>query len=148
MNDEKRIIEINGVKIEVDLRTAKQVEHYKVGDPVKLLVKDSYGSKYNTYPAVIVGFADFRNLPSIEVLYLKEEFDGFNMKFMTVNNQTEDVEIAPFYDYEVIFSRAEIMDKLQKQIESLSEKVRCLESKKRAFDKYFNQAFEDTGAQV
>ena len=40
MSDEqKRIVEIGGVKIEVDLRTAKRVDSYRVGDPVKVLTK-------------------------------------------------------------------------------------------------------------
>ena len=38
--EEKRIVEIDGVKIEVDLRTAKRVDSYKVGDNVKILEKE------------------------------------------------------------------------------------------------------------
>lgn len=40
MDDGKRIIEIDGVKIEVDLRTAKRIDTYRVGDNVKILNKD------------------------------------------------------------------------------------------------------------
>ena len=35
--DNKRIIEINGIKMEVDLRNAKRIDTFKVGDPVKVL---------------------------------------------------------------------------------------------------------------
>ena len=40
--DNKRIVEIDGVKIEVDLRKAKRVDSFQVGDNVKILEK-----KYN-----------------------------------------------------------------------------------------------------
>ena len=39
MADEKRIIEIDGMKVEVDLRHAKRVDTFKVGDNVKILDK-------------------------------------------------------------------------------------------------------------
>ena len=31
MDENKRIIEVNGVKIEVDLRSAKRIDEFKVG---------------------------------------------------------------------------------------------------------------------
>lgn len=42
--DQKRIIEVNGVKLEVDLRNARRVDEFRVGSPVKVLVKN-----YSTY---------------------------------------------------------------------------------------------------
>ena len=42
--EEKRIIEVNGIKMEVDLRNAKRIDQFKVGDSVKVLVK-SYSEK-------------------------------------------------------------------------------------------------------
>ncbi len=35
MEENKRIIEVAGVKMEIDLRTAKKIENFKVGDNVK-----------------------------------------------------------------------------------------------------------------
>jgi hypothetical protein len=46
-----RIVEVDGIKLEIDERTARTIESYKVGDPVKVLVK-SYGDSYNIYPGV------------------------------------------------------------------------------------------------
>ena len=37
-NENKRIIEVNGVKMEIDLRQAKVIDNYKVGDYVKVKV--------------------------------------------------------------------------------------------------------------
>lgn len=42
--EERRIVEINGVKIEVDMRTAKRVDSFRVGDNVKVLDKDYNGT--------------------------------------------------------------------------------------------------------
>ena len=41
--EEKRIVEIDGVKIEVDLRTAKRIDTFRVGDNVKVLCKEYNG---------------------------------------------------------------------------------------------------------
>ena len=38
------IIEINGLKLEIDLRSAKRIDSFRVGDNVKILRKD-----YNSY---------------------------------------------------------------------------------------------------
>jgi hypothetical protein len=36
MEENKRIVEIDGVKIEVDLRSAKRIDTFRVGDNVKV----------------------------------------------------------------------------------------------------------------
>lgn len=62
-DNQKTIVEINGIKLEVDLRTAKRVEEYKVGDMVKVLKKE-YGDSYKSYAGMIVGFDAFVALPT------------------------------------------------------------------------------------
>jgi hypothetical protein len=37
---EKTIIEVSGVKLEVDLRQARRIEEIRIGDRVKVLTKD------------------------------------------------------------------------------------------------------------
>jgi hypothetical protein len=58
-NEFMRVVEINGIKVEVDLRTAKRVDSYSVGTPVKLL-KQEYSDTYTTYTGVIIGFDEFK----------------------------------------------------------------------------------------
>ena len=50
-------IEINGVKMDVDMRHAKvrKTESLKVGDRVKLLQK-KYGNSYEVNAGVVIGF--------------------------------------------------------------------------------------------
>ena len=67
----KRVVEINGVKMEVDLRSAttQEVNTYKVGDQVKVLIKDY--SSWKDYPGTIVGFDNFKQRPTIIIAYLE-----------------------------------------------------------------------------
>lgn len=53
MNEYVRTIEIEGQKFEIDTRTAKKIEVFRVGDKVRLLTKTYSG--YKTHPAVIDG---------------------------------------------------------------------------------------------
>lgn len=66
----EKIIEINGIKMAIDERTAtvQRVDTFKIGDPVKLLYKNysSYEVKYG----VIIGFDDFKNRPTMTIAYL------------------------------------------------------------------------------
>lgn len=55
------IVEINGIKMAIDERTAtiQKVDTFKVGDPVKVLIKEY--SSYNAKFGVIIGFDNFKN---------------------------------------------------------------------------------------
>ena len=70
MEDSKRIIEIDGVKVEVDLRTAKRVDSFKVGDNIKILDKEY--DNYKVKPGIIVDFAEFQELPTIVIAVFEE----------------------------------------------------------------------------
>ena len=72
--EQKRIIEVNGVKMEIDLRNAKVVENYKVGDYVKVLIKE-YNS-YKSYIGNIIVFDNFEKTPTIVIAYLKNEYSS------------------------------------------------------------------------
>jgi len=56
MNENKRIIEINGVKLEVDLTTARRIDEFKVGDTVKVL--DSRNERNEVRTGVITEACD------------------------------------------------------------------------------------------
>jgi ribosomal protein L19 len=92
-HNQKTIVEINGVKLEVDLRTAKTVEEYRVGDTVKLLKKE-YGDSYKSYAGMIVGFDPFISLPTIIVAYIDQSYSGVDIKFDYLNAKSEGVEIC------------------------------------------------------
>jgi len=64
MKETTQIIEINGVKMQVDLRYAKRIEEIKVGSRVKVLMK-KYNEHYEVKHGVVIGFEPFKNLPTI-----------------------------------------------------------------------------------
>ena len=70
--EEKRIVEIDGVKIEVDLRTAKRIDTFRVGDNVKVLCKE-YNGDFKVKPGIITDFCNFKEKSSISVfrIFLK-----------------------------------------------------------------------------
>ena len=67
----KRIVEIDGVKIEADFRTAKRIDTFAVGDNVKVLCKE-YDGQYKVKPGIITDFANFKEKPTIVVAVFNE----------------------------------------------------------------------------
>ena len=134
-------IEINGVKLEVDLRTAKTIEHYKLGDNVKILVK-SYNDKYDVFPGVIIDFVNFKEAPCIVVCYLKNDYSACELKFATINEKSGDsYQLQPMGDYEVDISKDQVLEKLDSEIYKTEETVRDLKTKKAFFIAKFEKFF-------
>lgn len=134
---EKRIVEIDGVKIEVDLRTAKVIDSYKVGDTVKIL-KKSWSDHYTPYLGAIVDFDNFQKLPTITVAYV----DGSELKFQYIHAGMKDpVELLPYNPDEAKLERSDIVQKLNNQIASAEEALRKAKATKEIFLARFGQVF-------
>ena len=140
-----RIIEINGVKLEVDLRQCKVIENYKVGDQIKVLVKEY--SDYKAYAGVIIGFDDFEKLPTISIAYLKEDYNGSSIEFVVFNEATKDkVNICPLTTLDRFFSQAQAEEKLDREIDKKKKEVAELEQKKQFFKQAFAKYFQEIKA--
>lgn len=140
---EKQIIEIKGIKLEVDLREARKIESYKIGDNVRLL-KKSYGDKYEVHPGVIVGFDAFEKLPTITIAYLEIGYSKAEILFAHINDNSKDegYEIAPAHELEELtFKRTDVVAQMDAEIEKRKQEIRDMENKKNYFLKYFNQYF-------
>tara|TARA_Y100000296_G_C5180060_1_gene263699 strand:+ start:26703 stop:27176 length:474 start_codon:yes stop_codon:yes gene_type:complete len=135
----KRVIEINGIKMEVDLRNAKRVDQFKVGDPVKVLVKNY--SSYDCYPGVIVGFDEFKNLPSINVCYIETSYSEVKVKFKIINEKVEDIEIAPLQEFDQKFDLNNALETLDANILKRKRELEDAESKKEWFQKNYGKYF-------
>jgi hypothetical protein len=142
MENEKRIIEINGIKMEVDLRNAKRIDTFKVGDPVKVL--DVSNSSYPTIKAgVIVGFAEFQSMPAIEVMVLTNGYQNVDFNFLTITNEEKTkYEIVHYNNYEKIFTKSNVVDNFQREIDKKKIEIEELERKKKYFVDDFQKAFE------
>lgn len=139
MNDEKTIIEINGVKMEVDLREAKQISCYKVGDPVRVLIK-KWSDEYCVFDGVIIDFALFQNLPTITVAYL----DDSEIKYAHINsNQKKNAELAPAINglTDAAINKGMVLDNMQRNIDKKLREIQDLETQREVFLSKFGRHF-------
>lgn len=140
--DEKRIIEINGVKLEVDLRTARRIDEFRVGDSVKVLDKRS--GKNELKPGVITDFANFKDLPSLIIAVYKagDYWSSPSIEFVTFNSDTEGIEIVGVSAEELIVSRETIVQKFDDEISKKRDALNDLIIKRDTFVKYFGRKQE------
>lgn len=137
---EKRIIEINGVKMEVDLRHAKKLDTYKIGDNVKVLKKE-YGDTYASYPGVIIGFDEFKQLPTIVICYVKTGYDA-KVEFAFLNNKTEGIEICHMTSADELIDENKATKYLDREIEKKEAEVLDMKAKRQYFVDNYRRHFK------
>ena len=142
MEQETRIIEINGVKMEVDLRQAKTINSYKVGDSVKLLLK-KYGDSYESHLGTIIGFDNFEQRPTVVIAYLDVDYSEANIKFCYFNKESKDVEITHLNNWDVPFSKQSVIDRMNKEEAKKEEEIRQIVEKRRVFIELFGKYFNE-----
>jgi hypothetical protein len=135
-----RIIEISGIKMEIDLRSAKVIDNFKVGDTVKVLTKSYSG--YTSHVGMIVGFDEFKNLPTIVVAYLVVEYSSAVISFAYINSETKDLEICKINDWDIPYSKQQILDKLEVEIVKKERELQEILSKKELFLSMFGKYFD------
>jgi len=138
----KTIIEVNGVKMEVDLRHAKRVDELRVGDRVKVLVKN-YAS-YAVYAGTVIGFEPFSKLPTIIVAYIEMSYgkEG-NIKFVHFNAETKDIEIIKAIDDDCLdLSKADAINSFDRMIAAKQAEIEEIERKKAYFLNHFQAYWE------
>lgn len=142
----KTIIEINGIKMEVDLRHAKVIDNFRVGDKVRVLVKQ-YGD-YKAYAGMIVGFDNFVNRPTIIVAYIEPSSYGSDpLKFVYINEDNTEVEIIAMVDDFIAADKSVIVDQMDKAIAKHQAEVMEMKAKKAYFLKYFDAYFNAENAE-
>ena len=138
MGAEKRIIEIDGVKVEVDLRQAKRVDSFRVGDNIKILEKDS--SDYKVKPGIIVDFAEFNSLPTIVIAVFEvgSYWNTPSIKFIYFNEKTADkVEMVPASEDEIKLSKDGVIEKFEREIQKKKNEYTDLQNQLEYFKKHF-----------
>lgn len=142
MGEDKRIIEINGVKLEVDMRSARRIDEFKVGDSVKVL--DQRNDKNEMRSGVITDFANFKDLPTMMVAIYKEGsyWEKPTIEFIPFNANTEGIEIVGVSAEEIIVSRDTIVQKFDDEIAKKRDELNDLIIKRDTFVKYFGKGQE------
>ena len=144
MSDEsKKVIEINGVKLEVDMRYARRIDSFRVGDNVKVLKKrdpDYASSKDEVIPGMIVDLANFKELPTLVIATYKE--GGWSspptIDFIYYNeNSASDFDIVYCDENELRVSEQSIMQQFDREIEKKQRELDDLKAKKEYFLTHF-----------
>ena len=143
MTSNKTIIEVNGVKLEVDLRTAKRIDQFKIGDRVKVLVKEY--DNYRCYHGMIVGFEPFVQLPTIVIAYLKTDYSSVSIVFVSFNSATKDIEIVMALDDDSLaIDREGVVKQLDRAIAAKMAEAEELERKRDYFLQNFSKYWGST----
>lgn len=119
----RTIVEVNGVKLDVDLRTATRVDTLRVGDRVKVLKKEPYGSDRKVYPGVVCGFEPFTTLPTIIIAYLDVNWNEAKLLFAFLNSESKDVEVIKSIDHDLDLDKANVMALMDRDIEKKQAEV-------------------------
>jgi len=133
----KQIVEINGVKLEVDLRDARTIDTYKVGDNVKVLIP-KYADTFESRCGVIIGFDDFQKQPTIVVAYLDVTYSEAKIEMAYVH-QGSKYEITHASDGDIPFSKKQILDLLDGQIAKQREALNQATWRKTQFETWFGK---------
>ncbi|UTC93182.1 hypothetical protein [Treponema denticola] len=140
-NEFLKEIEINGIKVEVDLRTAKKIDVFRIGDNIKILKKDY--NEYKTYSGVVIDFVAFKERPAIVVAYFKNDYNGVDICFETITKESQDIEIAPCLPHEMTINKDRVIDKFNYRIDAKQHEVDELVAKRDYFIKNFSRFFEE-----
>ena len=140
MEKQTTIIEVNGVKLEVDLRSAKRIDQLGIGSRVKCLVK-GYSGDMSTYPGVIVGFDPFPSNPTINVAYLDTNYGG-GLRFKAFNGSTKDFEVVADLDNNMLeIDRADVLRKMDREIDTKALELQKLQEQRAYFLANFGKYF-------
>lgn len=141
--EDKQIIEVNGIKMEVDMRHATRVDTFRVGSKVNVLIKESYGDP-SIKPGVVVGFEPFETLPTIIVAYLNITYNEAKLEFAYINAKNEKHEIVHTIDDFIPIKKADVLEYFNIEKQKLQESKNELERKENYFLKHFNKYFPET----
>ena len=137
--EEKRIVEIDGVKIEVDLRTAKRIDTFRVGDNVKVLCK-KYNGEFEVKPGIITDFANFKEKPTIVVAVFNEGSwsSSPSIEFIHIYEGMEDkYEIVYTSDEDLRLTKDGVIEKFEREIAKKRNEAQDLENQLNYFIKHF-----------
>lgn len=139
MEQEKQtqLVEINGVKLEVDMRYARRVDTLRLGTRVKVLKEDYSGPK--VYHGIVVGFEPFATLPTIVVAYCEDDWDKAEIKFLFFNEKAkkDKIDIVVAADEDFSFDKDVILARFDKQIAAKRREIEKIEEQKHYFSTNF-----------
>jgi hypothetical protein len=142
----KRIVEINGVKLEVDLREGQTIETYKVGEIVKLLVP-KYNNEFASFIGAVIGFDAFKSHPTIVVAYLDATFGVAKIEMAYIHDGSQ-FEIVHASEGDVPFSKKQVLDLLEKNITDKANELADAKWRLERFNTWFGKHFSEVAEEA
>ena len=133
---ETTVIEVNGVKLEVDLRSARRIENITVGSRVKVLKKQYDGHKVKH--GVVIGFEPFTQLPTIIICVMEDNWNAAKLEFVYYNAETKETEVVVARDDdEHALDKNDVCAKIDREIAKKESEIQELRDRKSYFlDKF------------
>lgn len=144
--ENEMIVEINGIKMIIDPRTAKvqSIDTFKVGDSVQLLMKGRYNDgKRIVKDGIITGFANFEAAPTIIVAYINDDYGDFSIGKAYINKDNEEVQIVAGQSQSLDFNAATIRRKFMNNIDKKENDLKEAKKELELFDIYFSLTIKD-----
>lgn len=128
-------VEINGIKMQVDLRHAKRIEELRIGDKVRVLTKKYDG--HEVHNGIIIGFEPFQRLPTIVICYVSTQYSSAELKFIHWNAESKDVEVVRAIDDDLDNSKADVLGYFDREVAKKRNEIADIEAKRKFFlDKF------------
>lgn len=142
MEDTKQIIEINGLKMEIDTRYARRIEELRIGSRVKVLVK-GYSDDWTAHSGVVVGFEPFPERPTIIVAYIKSNYNDVGLEIVHYHKDTKDKQIVAALDDDFSVSRKEVLGWFDRETAKAEETIKLITAKRQFFLDRFQAYWHD-----
>lgn len=135
----REVIEINGVKLDVDMRTATRVDEMKVGTRVRVLTKTYSGA--DVKDGIVIGFEPFKELPTIIIATLDMGYQSASLKTIFYNAKTADTEVIVAKDVEVDELKNKALNAFQTAIDAKQRELDTLTGQRQFFLDHFQQTW-------
>jgi hypothetical protein len=142
---EKTVIEVNGIKLEVDMRYARRIEEIRIGDKIKIL-KKGYGNDFTVHPGVVIGFEPFAQLPTVVCAYVDQDWSKAEVKFLYYNTASKDTEIVHAADQDFHVDRDALLARFDKQIDAKRREIETIEEQRKYFETNFRAFWQKVEA--
>lgn len=138
-----QIIEINGIKMEVDLRQARRIDTFQIGTKVKVLLRSDYAEP-TVRSGVIVGFEPFEELPTITVCYLDIGYSEAKICFAYINSSPKSrakYEIIAAIDDDLPIQKENVLALMERDEQKKLDELNELRRKREYFLQHFKSYF-------
>lgn len=140
-----KIIEINGVKFEVDSRTVtlKEISKIQIGSRVKVLI-ETYGSQFDVKHGVVIGFEPFATKPTVIICYMNSGYSSSapELKFLYFNESSKEQIIISHEDDKEAIIQSNIVGSIDKAIVKLESEIQDLHDRKAYFLRNFQSYWQ------